>query len=99
MLFRSIENKVNEIIKMNLPVAVEYMPTQEAAAIVDLSKLPDGVSDTLRIVKVGDYDACACAGDHVINTQEIGTFKIISVDSTKEDGAEHGRWRVRFKLV
>ena len=95
----AIENKVNEIIKMNLPVAVEYMPTQEAAAIVDLSKLPDGVSDTLRIVKVGDYDACACAGDHVINTQEIGTFKIISADFTKEDGAEHGRWRVRFKLV
>ncbi len=94
-----IENKINEIIKMNLPVTVEYMPTTEAASIVDLSKLPEGVSDTLRIVKVGDYDACACAGDHVSNTSEIGTFKIISADFSKEDDAELGRWRVRFKLV
>ena len=94
-----IENKVNEIIKMNLPVTIEYMPTAEAASIVDLSKLPEGVSDTLRIVKVGDYDACACAGDHVSNTSEVGTFKIISADFSKEDDAELGRWRVRFKLV
>ena len=65
---------------------------QQAADIVDLSKLPQDASETLRIVRVGDYDACACIGAHVKNTVEIGTFKILSHDY------EDGRWRVRWKV-
>ena len=87
-----IESTVNEVIARNLDVTVEYVSHEEAAGIVDPSKLPDGVSETLRIVRVGDYDACACAGAHVKNTSEIGTFKILSHDF------ENGRWRVRWKV-
>lgn len=87
-----IESAVNEVISRNLPVTVEFIPRAEAAGIVDLSKLPDDVSETLRIVRVGDYDACACIGAHVTNTSEIGTFKILSHDY------ENGRWRVRWKV-
>ena len=89
----AIEAAVNEVIAQNLDVTVEYVPKAEAAAIVDLSKLPEDVSETLRIVRVGDYDVCACAGAHVKNTSEIGTFKILSHDF------ENGRWRVRWKVV
>ena len=89
---QAIEDKVNEVISQNLPVTVSFMPLSEAGAIVDLSKLPDNVSDTLRIVRVGDYDACACIGAHLANTSEIGRFRIISHDFAD------GRWRVRFKL-
>ena len=63
-----------------------------AAALVDLSKLPEDASETLRIVRIGDYDACACIGAHVHNTAEIGTFRILSHDF------ENGRWRVRWKV-
>ena len=87
-----IESTVNEVIGRNLDVSVEYVTHEEAAGIVDLSKLPEGVSETLRIVRVGDYDACACAGAHVRNTSEIGTFRILSHDF------ENGRWRVRWKV-
>ena len=73
-----IEAKVNEVISMNLDVTVDFVGRAEAAEIVDLSKLPADASETLRIVRVGDYDACACIGAHVANTSEIGTFKIIS---------------------
>lgn len=89
---REIERHVNEQIKRNLPVTIEYMPRAEAAAIVDLSKLPDDASDTLRIVRIGDYDACACIGAHVENTSEIGIFHILNTDFAD------GRWRMRFKL-
>ena len=51
---------------------------EEAASIVDLSKLPEDASETLRIVRIGDYDDCACIGAHVGNTSEIGEFRIIS---------------------
>ena len=88
-----IEAAVNEVIGRHLDVTVEYMPRSEAAAIVDLSKLPEDASETLRIVRVGDYDACACIGAHVKNTAEIGTFKILSHDYAD------GRWRVRWKVI
>ena len=65
---------------------------KEAAKIADLSKLPEDASETLRVIRVGEYDACACIGQHVVNTSELGTFEIISHDF------ENGRWRVRFKL-
>ena len=88
-----IEAAVNEVISRNLPVTIEFVQKEEAAGIVDLSKLPNDVSPTLRIVRVGDYDACACIGAHVSNTSEIGTFKILSHDY------EDGRWRVRWKVT
>ncbi len=88
-----ITSTVNKIIDSNLAVYEELMSRDEAAKIADLSKLPTDASETLRIIKVGDYDACACIGQHVDNTSEIGQFEIISHDF------ENGRWRVRFRLV
>ena len=76
---QAIEDKVNEVIRQNLPVTIEFMPQEDAKKIVDLSKLPEDASETLRIVRIGDYDACACIGQHVENTSEIGTFKIIKI--------------------
>jgi Ser-tRNA(Ala) deacylase AlaX len=88
-----ITQKVNDIIDAHLPVFEELMSREEAAKIADLSKLPADASETLRVIRVGDYDACACIGQHVDNTSELGRFEIISHDF------ENGRWRVRFKLV
>lgn len=89
----AIEAKVNEVIAECIPVTIEYMTREQAAGIVDLSKLPEDVSETLRIVRIGDYDACACIGAHVKNTSEIGAFKILSHDFND------GIWRVRWKVV
>ncbi len=88
-----IEAKVNEVIARNLDVTIEFMGREQAAAVVDLSKLPEDASETLRIVRIGDYDACACIGAHVKNTGEIGTFKIMS------HSYENGVWRLRWKVV
>lgn len=90
-----IENKVNDVIRQHLPVTIEFMPKEEAKEIVDLSKLPEEASETLRIVRVGNYDACACIGQHVNNTSEIGLFKIISYDYIEERKV----LRMRFKLI
>ena len=89
---KEIERRVNEVIVSALPVTEEFVTHEKAARIVDLRKLPSNVSEMLRIVRVGDYDVCACAGAHVSNTSEIGVFRIVSHDYAD------GRWRVRFKL-
>ena len=88
----AVEAKVNVVIASALPVTEEFVARAEVPAEVDISKLPGDVSETLRLVRVGDYDVCACIGAHVANTSEIGTFKIISHDY------EPGRLRLRFKL-
>ena len=88
-----IEDRVNEVIRRNLPVSIEFVDRDHIPPGIDLSKLPEDVSQTLRLVSVGDYDLCACIGEHVSNTSEIGTFKIISHDY------EDGRLRLRFKLL
>ena len=88
-----IENNVNKVIKQNLPISIEFVSRENVPADVDLSKLPADASETLRIVRVGNYDTCACIGTHVTNTSEIGTFKVIS------HSWENGTLRLRFKLA
>ena len=89
----AVEAKVNEEIAKNHDVTVEFMSREEAGKIVDLSKLPEDASETLRIVRIGDYDVCACIGAHVSNTSEIGSFKIIS------HSFADGVWRLRWKII
>ena len=88
-----IERRVNEVIASQVDVTIEFVDRDHIPADVDLSKLPDRASDTLRLVRIGNYDVCACIGTHVQNTREIAPFKIISSDWMD------GVWRVRFKLL
>lgn len=88
-----IERRVNEVIDAHLPVSYEFVSRNEVPAEVSLDRLPDEASATLRLVRVGDYDVCACIGTHVENTSEIGRFHINST-SWKE-----GLFRIVFKLV
>ena len=92
---KKLEEAVNEVIARQLPITTEFITQEEAQGRFDLERLPDGASETVRVVKVGDYDECLCIGVHVENTSEIGTFKIISHDWNEEAK----RWRMRFKLV
>lgn len=89
----NIEKTVNEVIARHLPVTTEFITQEEAVGRFDLKRLPENASDTVRIVRVGDYDECLCIGLHVTNTSEIGTFHIISSDY------KDGIFRIRFKLA
>ena len=89
---RAIEAKVNEVIAADLPVTVEYAQQADVADRFNLERLPDGASETVRIVRVGDYDECLCAGTHVEHTSQIGTFRITSTRW------QDGRQRIVFRL-
>ena len=92
---KRLEEAVNAVIAQELDVTTAFITQEEALGRFDLKRLPDGASETVRIVKVGDYDECPCIGAHVKNTSEIGTFKVISHDW--DEGNK--RWRMRFKLI
>lgn len=89
----AIESQVNEVIQRKLPVIVDFVDREHVPSDVDLSKLPKEAGRTLRLVMIGDYDMCACIGEHVKNTSEIGVFKIISSDYA------NGTLRIRYKLI
>lgn len=58
---RSIEDYVNSAIDADVEVTEEYITQSEAMERFDLSRLPKGASDTVRVVHVGVYDECLCA--------------------------------------
>jgi len=84
--------QVNEVISRNLDVKEQFLTLAEASEKYNLSRLPEGSGDEVRIVTVGDYDTCPCIGPHVKNSSEIGAFQLVSTS------CENGILRVRFKL-
>ena len=89
---RSLEDYINGIVKQDVEVTEEYISQEEAINRLDMSRLPENASDTVRVIKVGDYDECLCAGIHVKRTSEIGNFRITS--TRYQDGVQ----RIVFKL-
>lgn len=87
-----IEQRVNTAINDDLPVKETFKSRAEAEKEIDLDRLPSDAGDTVRIVEMGDYDACACIGPHVDSTKMIGAFRITS--TSFDDGV----LRIRFKL-
>jgi Ser-tRNA(Ala) deacylase AlaX len=88
-----VEQRVNEIIAADLPVTEHFTTRSESQARFDLDRLPQDTDDAVRIVEIGDYDACPCIGPHVSSTKEIGLFRIISTSFEK------GALRIRYKLA
>ncbi len=88
-----IERIMNEVIEKDLPVTYEFVTRDNIPEGVVLDKLPEDASETLRIVRIGDYDICACIGNHVETTKEIGTFRITSTSYNE------GNFRIVFKVL
>jgi len=88
---KEVETAVNKAISANLDVTEEMVSLEGASGDFNLTRLPDGV-ETVRIVRIGDYDSCPCIGAHVDNTAEIGMFRMISHDFND------GVLRIRYKL-
>lgn len=89
---RDLEAYVNAAVAADVAVNIDYIRKAEAAARFDLSRLPEDATDTVRVVRIGDFDECLCAGTHVRHTGEIGTFRISS--SRYTDGVQ----RIVFRL-
>lgn len=89
---QEIERQMNVLIEQDLPVTYEFVTRDKIPEGVKLNKLPKDASETLRIVRIGDFDICPCIGLHVTSTREIGFFHITST-SYKE-----GTFRIVFKV-
>ncbi|MBQ7870489.1 MAG: hypothetical protein IJ355_09220 [Prevotella sp.] len=102
---KAIVDRMNELIEEDLPVTFEFVRRDELTAEstseggryagVSLDKLPEDASDTIRLVRIGDYDVCPCIGKHVRSTSQIGRFELLG---TNWDEMQHS-FRIRFKVI
>lgn len=92
---KEIEKRMNELIEEDLPVTYEFVSRDNVPAEVSLDRLPADASDTLRLVRIGDYDVCPCLGKHVRSTSQIGRFELLGTNWDEEKRS----FRIRFKIV
>lgn len=90
---QTVEEKVNSAIAADLLVSEEFISREKAEAQFNLTRLPEEAGETLRVIRIGDYDKCLCSGTHVNSTKVIGGFKIISTSF------ENNILRIRFKIM
>jgi misacylated tRNA(Ala) deacylase len=87
-----VEREVNGVIESDLRISDELLTVDQAKSIYDLHRLPPGHDQQIRVVHVGEYDACPCSGPHAASTGALGRFRIVS------SSFDQGILRVRFKL-
>lgn len=92
---KQIEKEMERLIEEDLPVTFEFCKINELPEEFSLDRLPDGVSDTIRLVRIGDYDVCPCIGKHVRSTAQIGRFEMLGTNWDEHDKS----FRVRFKII
>ncbi len=76
-----VELLANEVVFANVPITAYFPSQEELSALSYRSKLD--LTENVRIVKVGEYDTCACCAPHVASTGEIGLIKLLNFEKHK----------------
>ncbi len=88
-----LEQRVNDIIKQNIPVTMQEMSYDDAKELGAHGTFDNKYGDTVKVYTIENVSVEICGGPHVKNTGEIGTFKI-----KKEQSSAAGVRRIRAIL-
>lgn len=73
-----ITEKINQWIYQAIPVATEEMSLETAKETGAMMLFGENYGDQVRVVDMSGESIELCGGTHVVNTSEIGTFKLLS---------------------
>jgi alanyl-tRNA synthetase len=77
------ERRANQIVTEDRPVAIRFVPVEEARQL-GLRKLPPKQTGTLRLIEIRDFDLTACGGTHVRSTGQIGSILLRKIEKVKQ---------------
>lgn len=66
-----------------------FFPTPEELAALPLRRKPK-VTENIRVVQIGDFDASPCGGTHCTGSAQVGLIRVLAVERYK------GKGRVSF---
>ena len=104
---RDIEQGMNALIESDMPVTYEFVTRAELEGMVmsaaegspdsrlSLDRLPEDASETIRLVRIGDYDVCPCIGKHVRSTSQIGRFEVLGTNWDEMKKSFRAEWARR----
>jgi Ser-tRNA(Ala) deacylase AlaX len=92
---KEIVERMNELIEADLPVTYEMVDKYHLPDDINIDRLPENSSDTIRLVRIGDFDVCPCIGKHVRSTSQIGRFELLGTNWDQEKMS----YRIRFKVI
>lgn len=104
---KEIEQRMNELIDEDMPVTYQNVTRSELEGIImdaepdspesrlSLERLPEDASDTIRLVRIGDFDVCPCIGKHVRSTSQIGRFEMLGTNWDNDKRS----FRIRYKVI
>lgn len=80
----------DEMEELSNKIVSDAVQVQEIITDIEGSKnfclrkpLSEKIKGSVRLIRIGDFDICACAGYHVFDTSKIGLIKIIDKEKIK----------------
>ena len=80
-LVKQIEIEANNLINSNLGIKVVVADSEKVRQLC--GKLPDyiDITESIRVVSIGDYKGCPCAGTHLKELADLGSLTITKIRS------------------
>ncbi|WP_336831487.1 hypothetical protein [Staphylococcus pseudoxylosus] len=91
-----LKNKIEDLITHEIPVNIKYAKRKDIYENNELIRtytnlIPEQIN-TIRLIEIEGIDKQACAGTHVSNIKEIGSFQV-------EQLKNKGRLKKRIKVA
>jgi len=78
---RVIQDRVNEVIRQDLPVRTDEVAQDEAMKSGAVALFDEKYGEKVRVLTIGEFSKELCGGTHVARTGEIGSFVLLGESS------------------
>lgn len=91
---KRLEDLVNEQISKGLAISIKEMSVDEAKKMGAIGLFESRYDENVKVYSIGDFSLEICGGPHVMNTRDLGKFRVI-----KEESSASGVRRIKAQLT